>query len=209
MTGAVWTSYLTGVLVSGGLIIAIGAQNAYLLAQSLKREHHLPVAALCIFFDALLISLGVAGITGVLSRYPAALTVLRWSGVLFLLVYGSLALRRAWLGQDRLQAERHTPRGLGPVLLTTLGVTLLNPHVYLDTLVLVGSIGAQQAVPVAFVAGAVCASLAWFLSLAFGGAALAPLLARPAAWRGLDGLVAVMMFTVAGGLMAGPPGAGG
>jgi len=192
-----WQSYFTGFAVCGGLILAIGAQNAHVLAQSLRREHHLPVALLCILCDAIMISAGVLGITHFLTTEPLAMTLLRYAGMVFLVVYGAMALRRAWLGNAGLSALNGERKSLKVALLTTLAVTWLNPHAYIDTLILVGGVGAQQTWPVMFLIGAVSASITWFLSLSLGGAALAPWLSRPAAWRGIDGVVAVTMFVVA------------
>ncbi|WP_263260515.1 LysE/ArgO family amino acid transporter [Pseudomonas sp. RIT-PI-S] len=195
-------SYLNGLLIAIGLIVAIGAQNAFVLAQSLRREHHLPVAALCVLCDVLLVSAGVFGLASVLAQSPALLAVARWGGAAFLLWYGCKALRRAFARQVLAAADQR-PRSRQAVLLSALAVTLLNPHVYLDTVLLIGSFGARQAVPQAYVAGAASASLLWFFTLALGAAWLAPWLARPATWRALDLGVALMMFTVAGQLIAG------
>jgi L-lysine exporter family protein LysE/ArgO len=192
-----WQSYLNGLLVAFGLIMAIGTQNAYVLAQSLRREHHLSVALLCIVCDAVLVAAGVFGLANVLAHNPTLLAVARWGGVVFLLWYGSKALRRAVSPQSLQQGDAHGQRSRRAVLLTALAVTLLNPHVYLDTVLLIGSLGAQQAEPGAYVAGAASASLLWFSTLAIGAAWLAPWLARPATWRLLDLMVAAMMFSVA------------
>lgn len=192
-----WQSYLTGFAVCGGLILAIGVQNAHVLAQSLRREHHLAVALLCILCDAIMISAGVLGITHTLASTPWAIAALRYTGIAFLLVYGTLAFRRAWQGTAGLAALREEKKSLKVVLLTTLAVTWLNPHAYIDTLILVGGVGAQQTSPLYFLAGAISASITWFLTLALGGAALAPWLSRPIAWRGIDATVAVIMFAVA------------
>lgn len=192
-----WQSYLNGLLVSLGLIMAIGTQNAYVLAQSLRREHHLSVALLCIVCDALLVAAGVFGLANVLAHNPTLLAVARWGGVVFLLWYGAMALRRALSPQSLANGDTHGQRSRRSVLLTALAVTLLNPHVYLDTVLLIGSLGAQQTVPGAYVAGAASASVLWFSTLAIGAAWLAPWLARPATWRLLDLMVAVMMFSVA------------
>ncbi len=191
-----WQSYSNGLLVAFGLIMAIGAQNAFVLAQSLRREHHLPVAALCVLFDALLMSAGVFGLASLISQSPWLLSITRWGGVLFLLVYGILALQRA-LRPQGLDPSSAAPRSRRAVLLAALAVTLLNPHVYLDTVLLIGSLGAQQAVPGAYAAGAASASALWFFGIALGAAWLAPWLARPATWRILEILVAGMMFSVA------------
>ena len=192
-----WQSYLNGLLVAGGLIMAIGTQNAFVLAQSLRREHHLPVALVCIVCDAILIAAGVFGLANLLAQNPTLLAIARWGGVIFLLWYGSLALRRACSRQSLQQSEVVGLRSRRAVLLSALAVTLLNPHVYLDTVLLVGSLGAQQSVPEAYVVGAASASFLWFSTLALGAAWLAPWLARPATWRLLDLMVAVMMFSVA------------
>jgi L-lysine exporter family protein LysE/ArgO len=192
-----WQSYLNGLLISLGLIMAIGTQNAYVLAQSLRREHHLSVALLCIVCDVVLVAAGVFGLANVLAHSPTLLAIARWGGVIFLLWYGAMALRRAMSPQSLAQGDADGQRSRRAVLLTALAVTLLNPHVYLDTVLLVGSLGAQQTVPGAYVAGAASASVLWFSTLAIGAAWLAPWLARPTTWRLLDLMVAVMMFGVA------------
>ena len=196
-----WQSYVNGLLVAFGLIMAIGTQNAFVLAQSLRREHHLPVAALCVVCDALLVAAGVFGLATILAQNPTLLGIARWGGATFLIWYGSQALRRACSKQSMGQGENQTVRSLRAVMLSALAVTLLNPHVYLDTVLLIGSLGAQQSVPGAYVVGAASASLLWFFTLALGAAWLAPYLARPSTWRILDLLVALMMFTVAGQLI--------
>jgi L-lysine exporter family protein LysE/ArgO len=196
-------SYLNGLLVAAGLIMAIGTQNAFVLAQSLRREHHLPVAALCVVCDALLVAAGVFGLATVLAHSPMLLSIARWGGAAFLLWYGSKALRRAFSRQILHEGHSAGARSLKAVLLSALAVTLLNPHVYLDTVLLIGTLGAQQTAPSAYVAGAASASLLWFFTLAIGAAWLAPWLARPATWRLIDLLVAIMMFAVAGQLIAG------
>ncbi|WP_339486412.1 LysE/ArgO family amino acid transporter [Pseudomonas sp. EL_65y_Pfl2_R95] len=192
-----WQSYINGLLVAIGLIMAIGAQNAFVLAQSLRREHHLPAALLCIACDAVLVAAGVFGLAAVLSQSPTLMGVARWGGAAFLLWYGSQALRRAWQPQALDQGGSALPRSLKAVILATLAVTLLNPHVYLDTVLLIGSLGAQQTEPGAYVIGAASASLLWFMSLALGAAWLAPWLARPITWRLIDLGVALMMFSIA------------
>lgn len=195
-------SYFNGLAIAIGLIMAIGAQNAFVLAQSLRREHHLPVAALCVLCDVLLVSAGVFGLATVLAQSPTLLGIARWGGAAFLLWYGCKALRRAF-APGALATQGQAPRSRRAVLLSALAVTLLNPHVYVDTVLLIGSVGAGQAFPEAYVAGAASASMVWFFTLALGAAWLAPWLARPATWRILDGAVALMMFIVAGQLIAG------
>ena len=198
-----WQSYSNGLLITAGLIVALGAQNAFVLAQSLRREHHLPVALLCFLCDAVLISAGVFGLATLLLQSETLLAVARWGGAAFLLWYGAQALRRA-VRPGALQAEASASRSLKTVLLATLAVTLLNPHVYLDTVLLIGSLGAQQRVPEAYAAGAASASLLWFSFLALGAAWLAPWLARPMTWRLIDLAVAAMMFFIAWQLVVQP-----
>ena len=198
-----WQSYLNGMLVAFGLIMAIGTQNAFVLAQSLRREHHLSVAAVCTVCDAILITAGVLGLATLLQQHPLALDITRWGGVLFLVSYAFLAIRRAFSEQALSGSAAQRPgRTRRAVLLATLGLTLLNPHVYLDTMVLIGSVGAQQSWPSWFICGAISASILWFFSLALGAAKLAPILNRPITWRLIDLLVAGMMLKVAWTLAA-------
>nr|WP_294980972.1 LysE/ArgO family amino acid transporter [uncultured Pseudomonas sp.] len=196
-----WQSYLNGLLFAAGLIIAIGTQNAFVLAQSLRREHHLSVAALCVLCDAILVSAGVFGLAKVLAENPTLLAIARWGGVTFLLWYGLKALRRAIAPEAMADAGDTGPRSRRTVLMAALAVTLLNPHVYLDTVLLIGSLGAQQAAPGAYAMGAASASLLWFFTLALGAAWLAPWLARPTTWRLVDLMVAVMMLGMAAQLV--------
>lgn len=196
-----WQSYLNGLLMAAGLIIAIGAQNAFVLAQSLRREHHLSVALLCVLCDAILVSAGVFGLAKILAENPTLLAIARWGGVTFLLWYGLKALRRAISPEAMADAAQTGPRSRRTVLMAALAVTLLNPHVYLDTVLLIGSLGAQQAAPGAYAMGAASASLIWFFTLALGAAWLAPWLARPATWRLVDLMVAVMMLGMAAQLV--------
>jgi L-lysine exporter family protein LysE/ArgO len=198
-----WQSYSNGLLIAAGLIIALGAQNAFVLAQSLRREHHLPVAMLCVICDALLVTAGVFGLAAVLAQNPVLLGVARWGGAAFLIWYGAQALLRACRPQALEQNINNGPRSRRAVLLAALAVTLLNPHVYLDTVLLIGSLGAQQTVPGAYALGAASASLMWFLFLALGAAWLAPWLARPSTWRIIDLAVAAMMFSIAWQLLQG------
>ena len=200
---ALWQSYFNGLLIAAGLIMAIGAQNAFVLAQSLRREHHLPVALLCVACDAVLVAIGVFGLAGLLASHPAWLAVARWGGAAFLFYYGGLALLRALRPQGLEQDSGRRPRSLRAVLLAALAVTLLNPHVYLDTVLLIGSAGAREAAPGAYVAGAASASLLWFFSLALGAAWLAPKLARPLTWRLIDLAVAATLLGIAARLALG------
>ncbi|MDP2803008.1 MAG: LysE/ArgO family amino acid transporter [Phreatobacter sp.] len=192
----------TGFLLGLGLIVAIGAQNAFVLRQGLMRRHVLVVTTLCALSDALLILVGVAGLGALVARSPVLLTIATLGGAAFLLGYGALAARRA-LYPARLTAAPTEQAGLGRIVAATLAFTFLNPHVYLDTVVLVGSLSARYEgdVRVAFAGGAMTASFLWFYALGFGARLLAPVFARPAAWRILDGLIAVIMVAIAVSLL--------
>ena len=190
-------SYLTGLLVCGGIIVAIGAQNAYVLSQAIRQEHHWWAAGLCMLSDVVLFSAGMLGVSAALVAVPQALEVLRWLGVVFLGWLTLQALVRACSGRDRLQAGEVKARSLKGVLFTTLAATLLNPQVCLDTLLLIPAIGAQQESASTFVVGASSASILWFGGLAWGGSALSPILSRPLAWRIIDGLIGLMMAGIA------------
>ncbi|MYL24903.1 LysE/ArgO family amino acid transporter [Vreelandella massiliensis] len=192
-----WESYLTGLVVCGGIIMAIGAQNAYVLGVAVRREHHWWSAGLCISADIALLSLGMFGVGALLMALPSAMEVMRWLGVAFLSYLAALALYRAAYGRQGLDADTQRDRSVAQVLLATLAVTVLNPQVYLDTLLLIPAIGAQQESAPTFVAGAVTASIGWFCLLAWGGAALSPWLSRPVAWRTIDGVIGVMMAVIA------------
>lgn len=190
-------SYLTGLVVCGGIIVAIGAQNAYVLSQAIRREHHWWSAGLCMASDVILFTLGMFGVSAALMAMPQALALLRWLGVAFLGWLALQALVRAGRGRAALEAGEVTRRSLKGVLFTTLAVTLLNPQVYLDTLLLIPAVGAQQDDAPSFVAGASSASILWFGALAWGGSALAPILSRPMAWRVIDALIGVIMAVIA------------
>jgi len=193
----VFESYLTGLLVCGGVIVAIGAQNAYVLSQAIRREHHWWSAGVCMTSDILLFTLGMFGVTAALMAMPEALEILRWLGVVFLGWLAVQAFVRAGRGRAALEAGEEARRSLKGVLLTTLVVTLLNPQVYLDTLLLIPAVGAQQSSAPGFVAGASSASVIWFGALAWLGSSLAPVLSRPGAWRVIDGVIGMMMLAIA------------
>jgi L-lysine exporter family protein LysE/ArgO len=191
----------SGFAIGGALIVAIGAQNAFVLRLGLQRLHVGPVVLFCAVADLLLIALGVAGIGRLLQHLPGLETGLTLMGAFFLLAYGLLALRRA-LQPGSLRAANAAAMPLRLALAQAAAFTLLNPHVYLDTVLLVGSIGAQQPAGLrpAFVAGAGLASLVWFSALGFGARWLAPWFAKPMAWRMLEGLVSATMLLLALGL---------
>ena len=213
---------LAGLGLGFSLIVAIGAQNLFVLRQGLRREHVLAVAAICAISDAVLIVLGVSGIGFVLQAVPWLVDVVRWAGALFLVTYGVLAARRAWRpsGETLRTAEPGKNPDLGtgadapdpspaagtatatvararllPVLLTCLALTWLNPHVYLDTVFLLGTVANTHGEDRwLFAAGAVTASFVWFFGLAFGARLLGRWLSTPRAWRILDAVIAVVMI---------------
>lgn len=187
------------------LIVAIGAQNAFVLRQGIRRDAVLAVVGICALSDALLIALGVGGVGAVVVAWPDALTLVGWIGGGFLLCYGLLAARRVFRpGKSGLRAEGEAAGSRKRAVLTCLAMTWLNPHVYLDTVFLLGSVAADRG-PLrwTFGLGAVLASLCWFTALGFGARLLSRFLAGPAAWRILDALVAAMMITLGAALVAG------
>ena len=207
---------LAGLGLGLSLIIAIGAQNVFVLRQGIRREHVFAVVAVCAISYAVLIIAGVAGLGYIVGAAPWLVVVARWAGAVFLTVYGLMAARRAWRGGDsalEVEAERDLPSGSGgtatltrtatrtalaPVILTTLALTWLNPHVYLDTVLMLGSIAATHGDQRwLFAAGAVAASILWFTGLGFGARYLGRWLRTPRAWRVLDGIIAVVMLALA------------
>jgi L-lysine exporter family protein LysE/ArgO len=183
-----------GFIASFTLIAAIGAQNAFVLRQGIRREHVLPVVALCTVSDIVLISAGIAGIGALISAHPGALNIAKFGGALFLVGYGLLAARRAWRPSSLSPSEK-APARLIEVLVTCAALTFLNPHVYLDTVVLLGALANEHRDERwLFGVGAVTASAVWFVGLGLGARRLAGLFASPVTWRILDGLIAIMMI---------------
>ncbi len=183
-------------MVGSALIVAIGAQNAFVLRQGLRREYAWRVAAICALCDLLLVALGVAGMGRLLAASQWAMTLARWGGVAWLVWQAVQALGRTFRPVALVPAAA-SATGAGAVVLATLAVTLLNPHVYLDTLVMLGAIGAQQPSAAGFIMGAALASLLWFFGLAGAGHWLAPHLNSRRWWQVIDLTVALVMLTVA------------
>jgi L-lysine exporter family protein LysE/ArgO len=193
---------LAGLGFGLSLIVAIGAQNAFVLRQGLLRQHVLAVVLVCALSDAVLITAGVAGAGIVFELAPVVLTVVRYAGAAFLIGYGLLAARRAFR-PAALTADGAAPRKpLAATVATVLALTWLNPHVYLDTLVLLGSIANTHGdLRWWFAAGAVLGSIVWFFALGYGARLLQPVFARPSAWRVLDAVIAVVMVALAVSLL--------
>ncbi|WP_371327690.1 LysE/ArgO family amino acid transporter [Humibacillus sp. DSM 29435] len=188
---------LTGFLTMLTLIVAIGAQNAFVLRTGLTRHHIGVVVVVCALSDAVLVVAGVLGVGGVVTSHPALLTWVRWLGAAYLVVYGLTCLRNA-RHPKALAATEESPGRRG-VLATVLALTWLNPHVYLDTVLLVGSLANQHSGAGRwwFTAGAITASVLWFTALGYGARFLAPLFSRPRTWQLLDIAIALVMFTIA------------
>lgn len=191
------TALTQGWLTGASLIMAIGAQNALVLRQGLRRQHVGPVVLLCSLSDVALICLGVFGLGAAIASLPLVMEIFRLGGAAFLLYYAARSAWRAWQGADSLQTA-----GAGLGLQAALGaaatMTFLNPHVYLDTVVLLGTVGSQQPAELrwAFAGGASLASVMWFSLLGFGAAAVASPLQKPVVWRVIDGLIAVLMASL-------------
>ncbi len=195
------TPFLAGFSLAFSLILAIGAQNAFVLRQGLRRAHVFAVSLTCALSDALLIAAGVAGFGWIAEAFPLVAPVLRYGGAAFLIVYGAMAARAAWRGGSALVIDGIKTQSLTAALGTCLALTWLNPHVYLDTLVLIGSVASQYENRLAFGLGATTGSFVFFFSLGYGARALVPLFAKPAAWRILDVGIAALMWSIAGTLI--------
>ncbi|MEO1732843.1 MAG: LysE/ArgO family amino acid transporter [Pseudomonadota bacterium] len=192
---------VSGFLLGFSLILAIGAQNAFVLRQGLRRQYVFAVCATCALSDAVLIIAGIAGFGTLASAIPWFEPVMRYGGAAFLIWYGATNFVSAWKGGSALEAAGDDQSSLSRTLLTVLAFTWLNPHVYLDTVVLIGSISAQYSPRVAFGSGAVLASFVFFFGLGFGARALAPVFARPRAWQVLDVIIGVTMWGIAAKLL--------
>ncbi|WP_420835059.1 LysE/ArgO family amino acid transporter [Vibrio galatheae] len=190
---------LQGFGLGASMIIPISAQNAYVLNQGIKRHHHLTTATICSMLDIVFISLGIFGGGALLSQNEVLLMLVTIGGIAFLCFYGSLSLKSALTPQQDETKSKQTQRGKRAVILGALAVTVLNPHLYLDTVVILGSIGGQFSGQdrIAFAIGTMMASLVWFFSLSIGAAKLGPTLSQPKVKQGIDILVALMMFVIA------------
>ncbi len=191
--------FLQGLLVSFGLIIAIGAQNIYVLKKGILKEHTFMIASICFLLDASLIAIGVKGIGKTLELHPSFFIYITWFGILFLILYGLLALKNTMITQNMKIKAVKEKSSFNKMIIATFAISLLNPHVYLDTVLLIGSIGSHYRglSQNLFIAGAVSASFIWFFSLAYGSRILIPIFKKPITWKLLDLLTALIMFYVA------------
>lgn len=191
------TAALAGMGFGLSLIVAIGAQNAYVLRQGLRKEHVFVIVAICALSDALLIAVGVAGLGAIIQQLEWLLLLIELVGGLFLCTYGVMAAKRAWKPEVLTTDTTGTSVSLKVAIVTALALTYLNPHVYLDTVLLLGSVaGTYEDNRWWFAAGAMLGSLIWFSVLGFGARALAPVFTKPSAWRVLDAIIALVMFAI-------------
>ncbi|RLL49112.1 amino acid transporter [Acinetobacter cumulans] len=196
-----WHTYIQGLLVGLSLIVAIGAQNAFVLKQGLRQEHVFWVCLSCALSDSILIVLGVIGFATVLQHYPEIVQLAKWGGALFLLWYGYMHAKQARRGQSAIELNNASVQGLKHLIFISLSLTWLNPHVYLDTVILLGSISAQFEAVAYFAAGAITASWLFFFALGYGARVLTPVFKSPKAWQVLDGLIALVMWSIAWSLI--------
>ena len=199
---ALLSAAVEGFLLGASLIVAIGAQNAFVLRQGLARRHVFAVASICALSDLVLIAAGVGGLGTLVREMPSLLTAVSLAGAAFLAVYGLLSFHRAVRPGALTPSDRATA-GLAATIATCLALTFLNPHVYLDTVVLIGALSGRHpgAGAVAFGAGAGLASVAWFYGLGYGARLAAPVFARPRAWQVLDILIGLVMLSIAARLV--------
>lgn len=195
------SSYLSGLVLGFSLIMAIGAQNTFVLKQGLLRQHVFAVALVCALSDALLISLGVFGFAHLLSQQEGLIQAMKWFGAIFLFGYGLRSFYQAYRAQEGLHASKQKTASLRQTILLCLTFSWLNPHVYLDTVVLLGSISSQYSNKMAFASGAVSASFIFFFSLAFGARLLEPVFEKPKAWKILDIIIGMIMWLIAASLI--------
>ncbi len=193
---------VAGFALGFSLILAIGAQNAFVLRQGIRREHVFAICLTCAVSDALLIAAGVAGFGALAEAVPGLETAMRYGGAAFLIWYGARNFLAAWRGGEVMEASRGTG-SLRKALLTCLALTWLNPHVYLDTVVLLGSVSAQYEDRLSFAIGAVSSSFFFFFSLGYGARVLDPIFRNPQSWRVLDVIVGLTMWAIAAKLIVG------
>jgi len=197
-------TFFKGLSVGAGLIIAIGAQNAFVLKNGITRKHVFTMAIICSLIDAIMIYIGVSGLGHFIAESTVLLNIAKYGGALFLFYYGTKSFYSAvYIAHSIANADINDSNNLKKTIITLLTLSLLNPHLYLDTLVLLGSIGAQIAENqrIYFTIGAVCASFLWFFSLAYGARYLSPLFKKPVSWKILDAIIGIIMWAIAGSLL--------
>lgn len=189
-------SFIAGFSLGFSLILAIGAQNAFVLKQGLIRQHVFLVCLLCALSDALLIALGVSGFSAIIERFPTIETVARFGGAAFLSVYAMKSFYHALTRNQILNPAEQSNTSAVSIILTCLALTWLNPHVYLDTVFLLGAVSTKYVSTILFGFGAIIASFIFFFSLGFGARLLSPLFAKPSAWKFLDALIGLIMLSI-------------
>ncbi len=199
-----WTSIFSGFGLSLGLIAAIGVQSAYVLRQALQRSYVPLIVTLCILIDSVLIVLGVAGMGTLMEHQPQFVQWIKWAGAIFLFCYGLRAFYAAWKGIGISNTNEPPKQSAGAVIMTVLAISLLNPHAYLDTMVVIGVVGGRYPWPenIGFTVGAILASITWFSAIGFGAKYLNPLFKKPITWRVLDISIGCIMWTIAVSLIA-------
>ena len=195
----IFSAVFQGFILGLGMIIPIGAQNAYILGRGINRNHHLLAASICIIFDIVLIAAGIFGASELISSNEVLLLLITWGGVLFLFVYGALSFKAVYLNNYERMITENLFKSRKVVIATIFAVSLLNPHVYIDTLVILGSVGSQfeGQGKLSFAAGTMLASIIWFYSLATGAAKMGPFLSQPKILRGIDFVVGCIMWAIA------------
>ena len=191
--------FLTGLLLGGSLIIAIGSQNAYVLKQGLLKSHVFLICLICALSDALLIALGTSGVGAIIEQHPSWLKWVTWFGAAYLIIFALMSFRAAFNGETLQAASTGSNQNTQTVITTVLALTFLNPHVYLDTVLLIGSIASPYTGNdrLVFTLGAVTASFIWFFGLGYGARFLSPLFAKPMAWKVLNVVIGVVMLWIA------------
>lgn len=204
MTIPILLTFFKGIGIGAGLIIAIGAQNAFILKNAIIRKHVFTMAIMCSVIDAVMIYLGVSGAGHFISNNNYLLNIAKYGGAAFLFYYGARSFYSALYLKHSIDDENVNDAGsLNRTIVTLLALSFLNPHLYLDTVVLLGSIGAQisENLRIYFTLGAICASFLWFFSLSYGARYLSPLFQKPVSWKILDGIIGVIMWSIAASLL--------
>ncbi len=192
-------TFLTGLLLGGSLIIAIGSQNAYVLKQGLLRSHVFTICLICAVSDAFLITLGTTGVGTIIQKYPEWLTAITYFGAFYLFIFGLMSFRSAFSNQSLQTTKTDCSQSKKVVISTVLALTFLNPHVYLDTVLLIGSIASPYTSNerLYFTLGAISASFIWFFGLGYGARLLRPLFAKPSAWKVLNIIIGLVIWWIA------------